>query len=217
MVYQVSLTLTDGSKYYLEKINVTKEEVNNIKMKYEIPDHLHNKAVYIARQFSESQLGIILDFLQKNDYVKSYKVKKINPYLLEDDVAPFSKLARSNIEGTNWETISLGQINSMFIMGYGLAKINYELRRTERNHQGAILLLDLINVSKNKKNISKLQNYLLNVKHIEDIHEFANKTLNLPKEEISLVADELKKIINEKQENITKVKSSKIIKLKDIS
>jgi hypothetical protein len=216
MRFQVSVIITDGSKFYLEKINVTKKEVKEVKKKYKIPEYYHNKAVFVAKLFNEYELKIVSDFLFKNDYTKSYSVAKINPFMLEDDVVPYSKIVRTSNQNTKWETISLGQINHMFIMGYGLAEKNLELRKIERNYQGCLILLELVDAEKTIENIDKLQNYLLNVKKIDNISEFANKVLNSKPYIVQKYANELRKLIfPSKEENKDKTfkGDNKIIKI----
>ncbi len=195
MRYQIKVILTDGSVFYLEKINITKKEVKEIRDKYKIPNFLHDKAVFIAKLFSDYECKIMYDFLFKNDYIKSFQITKINPFILEDDVISYSKIARSSTEGSNYETISLGQINSMFVMGYGSIKDNFEKRKTERNYQGTIILLELADAEKSLQNIDKLQNYLLTVKNIKDISEFANKLLNAKQYEIEKNVNEFRKVL----------------------
>jgi hypothetical protein len=216
MRYQISIILTDGSKFYLEKINITKKEVRDVKEKFKIPDYFSDKALFVAKLFNEYEMKIITDFLIKNDYVKIYKVSKINPFILEDDVIPFSKVSQHSSLGSEWETISFGQINHMYVMGYGSIKENLNRRQIERNYQGTLILLELINAEKTINNIEKLQNYLQNVKHITDVSEYANKILNAKESVINKVAEEFKRLIYPEalpKESISDTKKEHIAKI----
>ncbi len=215
MRFQISVILTDGSKFFLEKINVTKKDVKDMREKYKIPEYYQNKAVYIAKLFNEYEVKIVSDFLFKNDYMKSYTITKINPFMLEDDVISYSKIVRTNSQGSKWETISLGQVNHMFIMGYGLIEENAKLRRQERDYQGCLILLELVDAERTIKNIDTLQYYLVNVKKIEDIYEFANKVLNSKPYNVQKYADEIRKLLfpNKSSSESNQQLNTKIIKI----
>ena len=195
MRYQVSVTLTDGSKFFLEKINITKKEIQEVRKKYKIPEYYSDKCLFVAKLFNDYELKLLLDFLFKNDYIKTYSVTKINPFIIEDDVIPFSKASKINKFDNDWETISLGQINHLFVMGYGSISENMNLRVMERNYQGVLVLLELIDAEKTLEHIEKLENYLVSEKGIKDVSEFANKLLNSSQNEIEKNVTEFRKLL----------------------
>ena len=195
MRFQVIITLNDGSKYYLEKINTTQKELNEVKKLYKIPDIKHEKALFVARLFTETELKKILNFLINNDYILKFKVQKINPFTLEDDVVSFAKLARTFTSNMTWETISFEVIDGMLIMGYGLIEENYERRKNFKNYLGTKQILNLMGKEITIKNIDKLQYYLLNIKGIEDIFEYAKNLQQQPFPKLSKTLNELEKIL----------------------
>ncbi len=195
MRYQVIITLTDGAKYYLEKINTTEKELNEVKKLYKIPNIKHEKALFVARLFTETELKKVINFLINNDYVLSFKIQKINPFILEDDVVSFSKLARTYTQGANWETISFEIIDGMFIMGYGIIEENFQLRKEYRNYIGAKKILDMLGKEITIKNIDKIQNFLTNTKGIDDIYQFVSEIENCPPEKLAKVLAEIEKIL----------------------
>ncbi len=195
MRYQISVILTDGSEFFLEKANITKKDIKEVRRQYKIPEYYSDKSKFIATLFNDYELKIVSDFLFKNDYIKKYTVSKINPFILEDDIVPFSKIAKSNLSANDYETISLGQIQHMFIMGYGFIEKNMNLRKIEKNYQGVLVLLELINAEKTLPNIEKLQHYLIETKKIDDISEFANNLLNSSQIEIEKNAYEFRTLL----------------------
>ncbi len=195
MRFQVTVTLVDGSRYILEKINTTDKEVNEVKRLYKIPAHLHEKAVFIARLFNENQLKTIINFLINNDYIAEFHISKINPVTLEDDVISLSKIVRTYTNGTNWESISFEVIDGMFIMGYGLIDENYEARKNERDFNATKQLLDMLGREITLKNIEKIQNYLRDVKGIDDIFRFVTELQESSPEKLNKILNELEKIL----------------------
>jgi hypothetical protein len=213
MRFQINVTLTDGSKFFLEKTNITKKEIKEIRYKYKIPEYYSDKSLFVAKLFNEYELKFMLDFLFKNDYIKKYTVSKVNPFMLEDDVVPFSKISKIATSDNDWETISLGQINHLFVMGYGSISENTKLRKEERNHQGVMILLELINAEKSLENTEKLKDYLVNKKHIENISDFADKLLNSSQNEIEKNAAEFRSLLYPEDSNSDSEKFNKIIKM----
>ncbi len=209
MRFQVTVTLVDGSRYILEKINTTDKEVNEIKRLYKIPPHLQEKAVFVARLFNEKQLKTIINFLINNDYIAEFHISKINPVTLEDDVISLSKIVRTYTNGTNWESISFEVIDGMFIMGYGLIDENYEARKNERDFNATKQLLSMLGRDITLKNIEKIQNYLKNVKGIDDIFRFVTELQESSTEKLNKILNELEKILT----SGTDQSHDKIIKL----
>ncbi len=209
MRFQVTVTLVDGSRYILEKINTTDKEVNEIKRLYKIPPHLQEKAVFVARLFDEKQLKTIINFLINNDYIAEFHISKINPVTLEDDVISLSKIVRTYANGTNWESISFEVIDGMFIMGYGLIDENYEARKNERDFNATKQLLSMLGRDITLKNIEKIQNYLKNVKGIDDIFRFVTELQESSTEKLNKILNELEKILT----SGTDQSHDKIIKL----
>ncbi len=209
MRFQVTVTLVDGSRYILEKINTTDKEVNEIKRLYKIPPHLQEKAVFVARLFDEKQLKTIINFLINNDYIAEFHISKINPVTLEDDVISLSKIVRTYTNGTNWESISFEVIDGMFIMGYGLIDENYEARKNERDFNATKQLLSMLGRDITLKNIEKIQNYLKNVKGIDDIFRFVTELQESSTEKLNKILNELEKILT----SGTDQSHDKIIKL----
>ncbi len=209
MRYQVTVTLVDGSRYILEKINTTDKEVNEIKKLYKIPSHLHEKAVFVARLFNEKQLKSIINFLINNDYIAEFHISKINPFTLEDDVISLSKVVRSYTNNTNWESISFEVIDGMFIMGYGLIDENYEARKSERDFNATKQLLNMLGKEITMRNIEKIKNYLKDVKGIDDIFKYVSDIQTAPPETLNKILNELEKILT----TPSKTSDSKIIKL----
>ncbi len=209
MRFQVTVTLVDGSRYILEKINTTDKEINEIKRLYKIPPHLQEKAVFVARLFNEKQLKTIINFLINNDYIAEFHISKINPVTLEDDVISLSKIVRTYTNGTNWESISFEVIDGMFIMGYGLIDENYEARKNERDFNATKQLLSMLGRDITLKNIEKIQNYLKNVKGIDDIFRFVTELQESSTEKLNKILNELEKILT----SGTDQSHDKIIKL----
>ena len=209
MRYQVTVTLVDGSKYILEKINTTDKEINEIKRFYKIPPHLHEKAVFIARQFNDKQLKKIINFLTNNDYIMEFHVSKINPHTLEDDVISLGKIVRTYTDGSNWESISFEIIDGMFIMGYGLIDENYEARKNLREFNAIKQLLDLLGRDITLKNIEKIQNYLKDIKGIDDIFRYVTEIQESSPETLNKILNGLDKVL----QSSSKTEPSKVIKL----
>ena len=195
MRYQVTVTLVDGSKYILEKINTTDKEVNDVKRFYKIPAHLHEKAVFVARLFDEKQLRSIINFLINNDYIAEFHISKINPFTLEDDVISLSRVVRTYTNSSKWESISFEVLDGMFIMGYGLIDENYEARKTERDFTAVKQLLDMLGKNITLKNIDKIQNYLKSVKGIDDIFKYVSELQTSSPETLNKILNELEKIL----------------------
>ena len=195
MRFQVIITLNDGAKYYLEKINITQKELNEVKKLYKIPDIKYEKALFVARLFTESELKKILNFLINNNYILKFKVQKINPFTLEDDVVSFAKLARTFTSNMTWETISFEVIDGMLIMGYGLVEENYERRKNYKNFLGIKQIINLMGKEVTIKNIDKLNHYLSNIKGIDDIFEYAKNLQQLPFPKLNRTLNEFEKVL----------------------
>ncbi len=208
MRYQVIVYLNDGSKYILEKINTTEKELNEVKKFYKIPDIKHEKALFVARLFTEKQLKDIIEFLINNDYIAKFEVNKINPFILEDDVISLAKVARTYTEGTNWETISFEVINGMFVMGYGLINENMELRKIEKNFIAAKQILNLLGKEITLKNIEKVQKFILDTKGIDDIYQYLTEIQKSSPEKFGKALAEIEKIL----ETSLPTSSGKVIK-----
>ena len=209
MRYQVTVTLVDGSKYILEKINTTDKEINEIKRFYKIPPHLHEKAVFIARQFNENQLKKIINFLTNNDYIMEFHVAKINPHTLEDDVISLGKIVRTYTESSNWESISFEIIDGMFIMGYGLIDENYEARKNLREFNAVKQILNMLGEDITIKHIERIQNYLKDIKGVEDIFQYVTELQESSPENLNKILNEIDKILKSSD----KREQTKVIKL----
>ncbi|GEM_PF-4248794 len=197
MLYQTTFKLTDASIFYLEKNNITKKDINEIISKFKIPPLYSDKAIFIAKLFTNYETKILIDFANENSYIKELTYTKIDPSTLDDHIIPYSKIAKKSDEhGSNWEIISFGQINNMFVSGYGKVKENNNLRKKERNYKASILLLKLINIPTTSKNINTLQDYLINIKKLDDVSIFLNDLLECKENNTEKFYNEISKILS---------------------